>query len=126
MNWKKEMNNDLLNILSQSNKDIDNQTLMNYLTDNLSKEEKHEFEKTMLDSELASDAIEGLKRFKDKKDPLAFSEELNRNLQKQLEKKKQDKQRRTFKEMPWLYFSIALVLIIILIAFFVVWKYLGS
>lgn len=125
MNWKKEMNNDLLNILSENSKDIDNQKLMNYLSDNLSREEKHEFEKTLLDSELASDAIEGLGRFKNKKDPIAFAEELNRNLQKQLEKKKQSKQKRRVREMPWLYFSIALILIIILIAFFVISKLLS-
>jgi hypothetical protein len=124
MNWKKEMNNDLLNILSENSKDIDNQKLMNYLSDNLSREEKHEFEKTLLDSELASDAIEGLDRFKNKKDPIAFAEELNRNLQKQLEKKKQSNQKRRVREMPWLYFSIALILIIILIAFFVISKLL--
>jgi hypothetical protein len=124
MNWKKEMNNDLLNILSENSKDIDNQKLMNYLSDNLSREEKHEFEKTLLDSELTSDAIEGLGRFKNKKDPIAFAEELNRNLQKQLEKKKQSKQKRRVREMPWLYFSIALILIIILIAFFVISKLL--
>ena len=124
MNWKKEMNNDLLNILSENSKDIDNEKLMNYLSDNLSREAKHEFEKTLLDSELTSDAIEGLGRFKNKKDPIAFAEELNRNLQKQLEKKKQSKQKRRVREMPWLYFSIALILIIILIAFFVISKLL--
>ena len=91
------MNNDLLNILSESSKDIDNQKLMNYLSDKLSGEEKHEFEKTLVDSDLASDAIDGLHQFKNKKDPLAFAEELNRNLQKQLGKKKQSKQKRRFK-----------------------------
>lgn len=119
------MNNDLLNILSESSKDIDNQKLMNYLSDKLSGEEKHEFEKTLVDSDLASDAIDGLKQFKNKKDPVAFAEELNRNLQKQLEKKKQNKQRRRFKEMPWLYFSIALIFIILLVAFFVIIKFLA-
>ncbi len=39
------MDDDLLNILSNSNKDIDNQKLMDYLSDKLSAEEKHEFEK---------------------------------------------------------------------------------
>ena len=119
------MNNDLLNILSESSKDINNQKLMNYLSDKLSGEEKHEFEKTLVDSDLASDAIDGLKQFKNKKEPVAFAEELNRNLQKQLEKKKQNKQRRRFKEMPWLYFSIALIFIILLVAFFVIIKFLA-
>jgi anti-sigma factor RsiW len=54
------MSDDLLNILSNSNKDIDNQKLMDYLSDKLSAEEKHEVEKTLVDSELMNDAVEGL------------------------------------------------------------------
>jgi hypothetical protein len=118
------MNDDLLNILSNSNKDIDNQKLMDYLSDKLSAEEKHEFEKALIDSELASDAIDGLDQFKNKKDPLIFAEELNHNLQKQLQKKKSAKEKRQLKELPWLYFTIILLIVIILIAFFVVRLYL--
>ena len=118
------MNDDLLNILSNSNKDIDNQKLMDYLSDKLSAEEKHEFEKTLVDSEIESDAVEGLTDFKNKKDPLAFAEELNRNLHKQLQKKKSAKEKRRLKDTPWLYFSIILIIIFILIGFFVIRKHL--
>jgi hypothetical protein len=52
------MNDDLLNILSNINKDIDNQKLMDYLSDKLSQEEKHEFEKNIADSEMLSDIVE--------------------------------------------------------------------
>ena len=38
------MNNDLLNILSNSNKDIDNQKLMDYVAGKLTEQEKHEVE----------------------------------------------------------------------------------
>jgi len=62
------MSDELLNILSNSNKDIDNQKLMNYLSDKLSQEEKHEFEKDMVDSEIFNDVIEGLEKFKNKKE----------------------------------------------------------
>ena len=117
--------NDLLNILSGSSKEIDNQMLMNYLSNKLSKEEKHEFEKMLVDADLESDAVEGLSQFKNKKDPLALAEELNRLLQKQLEKKKQTRQKRKIKEMPWLYFAIAIIIVIILIAFFIIFKFLS-
>ena len=117
--------NDLLNILSDNNKDIDNQMLMNYLSGKLSKEDKHEFEKMLVDADLESDAVEGLSQFKNKKDPLTLAEELNLLLQKQLEKKKQTRLNRKVKEMPWLYFTIALILIIIVIAFFVIFKFLS-
>ncbi len=120
------MNDELLNILSNSNKDIDNQKLMDYLSNKLSAEEKHEFEKILVDSDLASDAIDGLNQFKNKKDPVAFAGQLNRNLQKQLHLKKNSKEKRRFKDMPWLYFSVLLIVIIVLIAFFVIFKFLHS
>ncbi len=47
--------------------------------------------KHFLDSDLESDAVEGLSQFKNKKDPVAYAEELNRKLQKQLQKKKDEK-----------------------------------
>ncbi|MEO6893710.1 MAG: hypothetical protein ABI136_01680 [Ginsengibacter sp.] len=118
------MDDDLLNILSNSNKDIDNQKLMDYLSDKLSVAEKHEFEKSLLDSEMESDAIEGLSQFKNKKDPVAFAEELNLKLKLQLEKKKSSKNKRAIKELRWLYVAITLIIIFILIAFVMVSKFL--
>jgi hypothetical protein len=118
------MNDDLLNILSNSNKDIDNQKLMDYLSGKLSAEEKYEFEKALVDSDLASDAVEGLDQFKNKKDPLLFAEQLNRNLQKQLQKKKSAKEKRRIRDLPWLYFALVLIMLIILIGFWVIRKYL--
>lgn len=118
------MNNDLLNILSASNKDINNQLIMNYLSDQLSAEEKHEFEKSLTDSELLSDAVEGLKEFKNKKDPVALSEELNKQLKIQLEKKKSVKQKRQIREMPWIYLFIIILLAVLVIAFLVISKFL--
>ena len=120
------MSDDLLNILSNSNKDIDNQKLMDYLSDKLSAEEKHEFEKTLIDSDLESDAVEGLTQFKNKKDPIKLAEELNVLLQKQLQKKKNAKEKRRIKNMPWLYVSIILIIIIILIGFVLIMKHLGK
>ena len=119
------MNDDLLNILSHSNKDIDNQKLMDYLSDKLSAEEKHALEKAMIDSEMMNDAMEGLDGFKNKKDVPALVEQLNINLKKQLYKKKSKKEKRSIKDLLWLYLTIILILIIILIGFFVI-KYLDS
>ncbi len=120
------MTDDLLNILSNSNKDIDNQKLMDYLSDKLSSEEKHEFEKALIDSDLMNDAVEGLQKFKNKKELTLFAEQLNNNLKKQIEKKKSHKERRLIKDMPWLYFTVILIIIIILVSFFVIWKHLSS
>ena len=60
------MSKDLLNILANSNKDIDNQKLMDYLSGKLSQQEQHEIEKEMAGNELVNDAVEGLENAKDK------------------------------------------------------------
>ncbi|HXS58700.1 MAG TPA: hypothetical protein VN726_21375 [Hanamia sp.] len=120
------MSDDLLNILSNSNKDIDNQKLMDYLSDRLSPEEKHEVEQSLIDSDMMNDALEGLQKFKNKKDITSFVDQLNTNLKKQIDKKKFKNEKRRIKDMPWLYFSIVLIIIIILISFAVIWKHLSS
>ncbi len=120
------MNDDLLNILSHSNKDIENQKLMDYLSDKLSDEEKHTIEEAMIDSEMINDAMEGLDGFKNKKEVSALVEQLNSNLKKQLEKKKSKKLKRKIKDLPWLYLTIILILIIILIGFLVIEKSLEN
>ena len=118
------MKNELINILSYSNKDIDNQKLMDYLSDKLSGEEKHEMEKLMTDSPLVNDAVEGLEQFENKKNLLAFAEQLNADLHKQLEKKKQRKQKLKLKEQPGLYIAIILILTLLIIGFIVITKHL--
>ncbi|MEO9071116.1 MAG: hypothetical protein ABI261_08775 [Ginsengibacter sp.] len=120
------MNDDLLNILANSNKDIDNQKLMDYLSDKLSASEKHDLEKKMVDSEMLNDVVEGLEKLKNKKDISGLVEQLNSNLKKQLEKKKSKKLKRQIKDLPWLYLSIILILVIILIAFLVIKAHLDS
>lgn len=77
------MNNDLLNILSQS-KDIDQQKLLDYLQQNLSPEERHEIEKLLIDADFESDAAEGLQQVQDKKNLPVVMNELNRKLIKKL------------------------------------------
>jgi hypothetical protein len=120
------MSDELLDILSNSNKDIDNQKLMDYLSGKLSADEKHELEKTMVDSEMMNDIVEGLEKFKNKKDVSNFVDQLNANLKKQLQKKKLKKEKRRLKDLPWLYLTIILILILILIGFLVVKKHLQN
>ena len=120
------MDDKLFNILSNSNKDIDNQKLMDYLSGKLSAEEKHEFEKQMADSDFMNDAVEGLEEVKNKKELSNFVDHLNNDLQKQLEKKKKRKQKRALKDQPWLYLAIVLLLLLIIIGFIVIKKYLDS
>ena len=120
------MDDKLSDILSNSNKDIDNQKLMDYLSGKLSAEEKHEIEKQMADSDFVNDAVEGLEDVKNKKDLSLFVEQLNTNLHKQLDKKKKRKQKRTLKDQPWLYLAVIILLLLIVVCFIVIKKYLDN
>ena len=116
------MNDDLLNILSNSNKDIDNQQLMDYLSGQLSAEQQHAVERSMADSEFMNDAVEGLQTIPDKKDLQTYVDELNAALQKSMQKKKQRRQKRRLKDEPWAYIAVILILLLCVIAYVLVRK----
>jgi anti-sigma factor RsiW len=118
------MSYDLLNILSNSNKDIDNQQLMDYLSGKLSGEEKHAVEKMMADSEFMNDAVEGLEHIHNKKDIQSYVDELNTTLQKSLQKKKQRRMKRRLREGPWGYVAILLIILLCIAAYLIVRKVL--
>ncbi len=114
------MSNDLKDILGESNKDIDNQALMDYLNRQLSKEQHHAMEKQMADDPFMDDAVEGLAQIADKGDIHTYVEQLNRDLQQQLNKKKKRREKRRLKDYPWLYFAIVLLLLLCMIAYLVI------
>lgn len=118
------MSNDLLNILSNSNKDIDNQLLMDYLSGKLSGEDKHAVEKLMADSEFMNDAVEGLETIPNKKDIQTYVDELNATLHKSLQKKKQRRLKRRLREGPWGYVAILLIILLCIAAYLIVRKVL--
>lgn len=117
------MSHELKDILNNSNKDIDNQRLMDYLSRKLSATESHELEKLMADDEFINDAVEGLEQVSDKKKLGISVEELNRELQKQVAKKKSRKEKRKLKEQPWIYAAIILLLLLAVMCYFMVKKY---
>ena len=116
------MSNDLLNILSNSNKDIDNQKLMDYVSGKLSGQEKHEVEKWMVDNNFESEALEGLQSVADQNHLQSYVDQLNKDLHKYLHQKKQRRDRRKIKEYPWSYIAMMLVLVLIIIAYFIIQK----
>ena len=117
------MNKDLLNILSNSSKDIDNQQLMDYLAGKLSENEKHEVEMQLADSDFMNDAMEGLENVKDKRNINVFVEQLNRRLHKKLLQKKTKKQKRKLLQQRWVYAAILLILILVIATWLVIMKY---
>jgi hypothetical protein len=117
--------NELIDILSNSNKDIDNQKLMDYLSDKLSAEEKIKMEKLIAEPGFLKDAVQGLQQFKNKNNLSGFVEQLNADLHKQLEKKKQRRLKRRLKNDQWIYIAIIFILLFIMIGFLVIKQHLG-
>ena len=112
---------DLLNILSNSNKDIDNQKLMDYLSGKLSAAEKHELEKQMADNELMNDAVEGLQQFKDQKKLDAYVEQLQKQLNTYIRQKKAKRSKWFHGQYDqWIFLSVIIVLLLIIIAYVVI------
>jgi hypothetical protein len=120
------MSNDLLDILSENNDNINNQKLIDYLNDNLSDKEKHEVEKWMSDHDMVNDAVEGLEHLKNKKNLQSYVDQMNKNLHSQLAQKKQQQQKRKLKDYPWVYFAIILILLLCIIAYVVIRKSIHS
>jgi hypothetical protein len=118
------MREDLKNILSNLNTDIDQETLLLYLQDKLSEEQKHEVEKKLADNEFADDAMEGLKEIKDKQQVAYMVEMLNRDLKKKTEKKKQRRQNLQLKDQSWLYMAIFIIVLLIIISYIIIHKML--
>ena len=119
------MSDNLKDILSNLNKDIEQEKLLDYLNKNLSAAEAHEVEKQMADDEFMNDAVEGLENFKNKKDVSLLVQQLNSELKKQTEKKKAKKEKRKLKDQPWLYITIVTLLILVIVAYLVIKKYLA-
>lgn len=111
-------------ILSHLSTEVDQETLLLYLQNKLSEEKKHEVEKKLLENEFADDAMEGLKEIKDKQQIAYMVEMLNRDLKKKLEKKKQRRGKMRIKDQPWLYISVLILILLIVISYVVIHRYL--
>ena len=120
------MSNDLKDILNNSNKDIDNQQLMDYLSHQLSQAQQHDVEKTMTDDAFVNDAVEGLQQIPGNKNINAYVEQLNDELNKQIAKNKKRKEKRRLKDSPYTYLTIIVLLVLIVICFIVVKKYIDT
>lgn len=114
------MKEELKNILSNLSTDIDQETLLLYLQDKLSEEQKYEVEKKLMENEFAEDAIEGLQEFKDKQQIAYIVDMLNRDLKKKTEKKKQRRQKLVLKDQSWLYVAIIILILLIVISYMII------
>lgn len=120
------MNENLKDILSGLNPDIDQETLLLYLQGKLSAQEQHEVEKKILDNEFAADALEGLQDFKDKKNITALVDQLNTDLKKRTAKKKKSREKRKLNLDSNLVITVVIILLLILISYLIIRKQMSQ
>ncbi|MEP7258914.1 MAG: hypothetical protein ABI687_11000 [Flavitalea sp.] len=114
------MSDDLLNILSNSNKDIDNQKLMDYISGKLSGQEKHEVERWMADNDFINEAVEGLQQVNPEKDITGYTHQLNKQLTSYIAGKKKRRDKRKIAFTSWSYLAILLILALAIIVYLLV------
>ncbi|HVK97773.1 MAG TPA: hypothetical protein VM368_08145 [Flavisolibacter sp.] len=117
------MSDNLKDILSNLNANVDQETLLLYLQGKLSAEQQHEVEKQMMEDDFESDAMEGLEEIKDKKNINLLIDQLNRDLQKRTEKKKRFRQKLQLKLDPWLLIFIIIILLLVVISYIIIHNY---
>jgi len=116
------MKENLKDILSNLNPEIDQETLLLYLQGKLSPEKQHELEMQMMDDEFNADAMEGLDGFRDKQKVAFLVEQLNNELKKKTEKKKSFRKKLELKTDPTIWVAIAIILILIVISYLIIHK----
>ena len=80
---------------------------------------------SVFQNEFEDEALEGLQEFKDKEQLQYMTEMLNRDLKKKTEKKKKRREKMQLKDQPWLYISILILLLLIVLSYLVIRKRLG-
>jgi hypothetical protein len=118
------MNDDLKDILSNLNPEVDQETLLRYLQGKLSAQEQHEVEKQMMGDDFEADALEGLQEFKNKKDISALVSQLNTDLKKRTEKKKRFKEKMKLNLDSNLIIAIVIILLLIILSYFIIHRQL--
>ncbi len=114
------MQENLKEILTHLNPEIDQETLLLYLQEKLDGDRKHEVEKQLADNDFASEALEGLVELKDQRRINVIVDQLNRDLKKKVERKKQRREKMKIKDLSWLYISVIIVLLLLIISYMLV------
>lgn len=100
--------------------DLNEDQLKKYLSGEISDEELHAVEKQMADSNFVNDAVEGLQAFGPSTKLDDYVSQLNKNLSRQLESKKQHKEKRKIRDMQWIIIAVITILLLCVLAFVVV------
>jgi hypothetical protein len=116
------MNDELKEILSNLNPEVDQETLLRYLQGKLSEQEQHDIEKQMMDGDFEADALEGLQEFKNKKNLSSLVDQLNADLKRRTEKKKRFRQKMKLNLDSNLIIAIVIILLLIVLSYFIIHK----
>jgi hypothetical protein len=114
------MNENLKDILANLNPEVDQETLLKYLQGQLSADEQHELEKSVLNDPFEDDALEGLSAMKNKQEIMAMVAQLNRDLKKKTDRRKKWKLERVVKLESWLLLAIVLILLLAVIGYLII------
>ena len=120
------MNDDLKDILSNLNPEVDQETLLRYLQGKLSDHEQHEVEKQMMGDDFEADALEGLQEFKNKKNLSLLVDQLNADLKRRTEKKKRFKEKMKLNLDSNLIIAVVIILLLIILCYFVIHKLIAK
>ncbi len=118
------MQENLKDILSHLSNDVDQETLLLYLQGKLAPEKQHELEKLLLDNEFAADALEGLQQFENRQQIAAYAEQLNVELKKKTSRTKSYRRVRRIHAEPWLIITLAIILLLIILTYFIIYQQL--
>jgi hypothetical protein len=120
------MNDDLKDILSNLNPEVDQETLLRYLQGKLSDQEQHEVEKQMMGDDFEADALEGLQEFKNKKNLSLLVDQLNADLKRRTEKKRRFKEKMKLNLDSNLIIAVVIILLLIILSYFVIHKLIAK
>lgn len=114
------MKENLKDILTNLNPEVDQETLLKYLQGKLSTEEQHEVEKSLVDDPFETDALEGLSAMENKQQITAMVAQLNRDLKKKTSRRKKWKLDRVVRLESWLLLAIVLILLLSVIGYLII------
>ena len=120
------MSENLKDILSHFSSEVDQETLLLYLQGKLPEAQQHEVEKKLMQDEFNEDAMEGLQSVKDKEQLQYMVEMLNRDLKKKTGRKKQRREKMRYKDQPWLYVSLLILILLIALCYIVIRRLLTN
>lgn len=105
--------------------DQQSDNLLNYINQEMNDVHQHEFEKEMMEDPFLNDAVEGLSTVQSKEELNKIVQELNRDLKKKLDQRKSEKEKKRYKNPPFLISTILFVLLLLIITVIVILKLQG-